>query len=189
MGRLVRAAAVTGEAAVVLVREINKNLDDDERRALYNWAVQMLAVRASPRRRVAKAVAAVRLTSNRTVLKPILLEFRSRLAAIGVESKRLLWDERRWAARFGMGGVLGAAAVVGGQGAGIAALGGAIGVPLWLLGGAGGTVLGAVVDELEGFVTNPDSDPEDLGVDWDEIDRLLDDSSRGSDGDEIHPAE
>ncbi len=174
------ASEVPADRSVVLVREMIRELEPAQQALLYNWAVRMMAVRASKRSRVAKAVAAVRLSARATVLKPVFLELRRRLLELGIRSKRLLWDDRNWAARLGLAGMAGAAALTGGQWAGIAALGGAIGVPLWMLTGAGGTVLGAIIDELEGMISDPSVPADAIPVDWVEVDRILE----GSDDDE-----
>jgi hypothetical protein len=122
---------------VVAVREVAQSLDHDQRRELYRWARELQSVRLSGRRRVAKALAAVKLTTRREVLAPILEEIKKRLIRAGVKSRKLLWDNRNWASRMALGGVA-VAGAAGAKVAGIAAFGGAIGVPLWLLTSSGG---------------------------------------------------
>ena len=63
--------------------------------------------------------------------------------------KRMAWDERSTAARFGLGGAALGLAAFGSQGAGIAALGTAVGVPLWVVSGAGASMAGVLLEELK----------------------------------------
>jgi hypothetical protein len=67
------------------------------------------------------------------------------LEYLGVEIKRVGWDERGLPERIALSAAATAAALIfSGQGAGIAALGGAIGVPLWVVFGAGGAFIGVL---------------------------------------------
>ncbi len=158
--------------SLTVVQRTVANLDDEQRRELYRWARQMQQVRTSGRRRLARAVTAVRLTAGREVVLPIPEQLKEQLVKAGVRSKRLLWDERSWASRLALGGaaLAGAAST---QGAGIAAFGGAVGVPLWLLTSSGGAALGTLIDELEKFLDHEDVE-EIQEAEWEVVDRLLD---------------
>ena len=73
------------------------------------------------------------------------------LKTIWQQAKRVLWDERNWASRFLLIGVVAGVATLGGRNAGLAALGTAIAVPMWVALGASGAFLGTLVEELRKF--------------------------------------
>jgi hypothetical protein len=68
------------------------------------------------------------------------------LEYLGVEIKRVGWDQRGLPERITLSAAAVAALIFSGQGAGIAALGGAIGVPLWVVFGAGGAFIGVLIE-------------------------------------------
>lgn len=126
-----------------LAAKIAASANTEEKEAMRLWIDRLLVVRASELSNLQKAKLALAVTSESKVVLPTV-------KIIGREAKRLAWDERSIKARFGIGGTVLAAAVFGGEGAGIAALGTAVGVPLWVIFGAGATFLGVLYEEITG---------------------------------------
>ena len=128
-------------AVSALIRALDRQLDDDERRALIDWAARLLEIRASDLPPLNKARTALDATYRAEVVVPIL-------AGAGGALKDLVWDDRSWGARLGLGATAVTAAALGGQGAGVAALGGAVAIPLWIVLGAGAEFAGALIRQL-----------------------------------------
>src|SRR5262249_22565538 len=112
------------------------------------WAEELLRVRESTLPLTQKARAALGASLRAEVARPLLRVLAHEGRDLGIRSKKILWDDRGWAARLALSGVTVGAVLFSGEGAGIAALGSAIGVPLWLVLGAGGAFLGCLIDEL-----------------------------------------
>ena len=107
--------------------------------ALNAWANAMLKIRESDMSALQKAKAAIRATTDKQVLTPLLVVAARNLKRVG-------WTNLGLPARFAIAAAV-AALTLSGQGAGIAALGGAIGVPLFVVFGAGGALAGVIIDE------------------------------------------
>ena len=108
--------------------------------ALEKWAQAMVEINSRPVSRLEKLKAALRSSSDREILAPIL-------KVVWSETKRIGWDERGLAARMALGSAT-LALTLSGQNAGIAALGTAVGVPLFVVFGAGGALAGVIMEEL-----------------------------------------
>lgn len=113
----------------------------EHRLALKAWAVELLAIKASPMPPWQKAKEAMRATRASRVIWPTL-------KVVGKKVKHLGWDTRSAPARAFMGVAAMSFAVFGGKAAGVAALGTAIGVPLWVVFGAGAGFATAIVKEI-----------------------------------------
>lgn len=124
-----------------VIHSIDRRMDTKQRLALLRWASRLLEIRASR----APALKKARLALDTTYRADILPVVRVLADAL----KDVVWDDRSWSARLGLGAVAITATTLGGQGAGIAALGTAVGVPLWMVLGAGGSFAGMLVDELQ----------------------------------------
>jgi hypothetical protein len=124
-----------------LVVAIDKATTVAEKNALSAWATQLLDIRANTRSPVQRAWQAIRLTSTTAIVWPTV-------KIVARELKLHGWDDRSWAARFGITGAALGLAVFGGQAAGVAALGTAIGVPLWVVVGSGGAFAGVLIEEF-----------------------------------------
>jgi hypothetical protein len=108
---------------------------------LQQWITQLLVLKDAPIGKLEKAKKAIAITAS------------SKAAIVAAKIvtrhvKRVAWDERSTAARFGLGGAALGLAAFGSQGAGIAALGTAVGVPLWVVSGAGASLAGVLLEEL-----------------------------------------
>jgi hypothetical protein len=136
-----RNAKARAENALQVARKLNGHLDDAQRQALRAWLEGLLKIRASNDTNTAKIRAAITLTRDAHVVRPIII-------VISKEGKRIGWDERSWPTRLGLSAAMIAAAVFGGEGAGLAAFGTAIGIPLWIVCGAGAAFAGVLLDEL-----------------------------------------
>lgn len=113
-----------------------------QRDALLAWALELTEIRKAPVAAIAKARLAVRATAKRRVLAPIIkANFR--------RTKDVMWSERSWPARLGILGLTIGTLGLSGQAAGLAAFGRAVSVPIWLVLTAGGTLLGAIIQELQ----------------------------------------
>jgi hypothetical protein len=129
------------EKQAKLAVSVVRSLDNDaERDTLGEWLQRLLEIREQEIAARAKARQALEST-DRSVILPVV-------RMIAKQGRRVVWDERTWAARLGLGAAGLAGLAVGGQGAGIAALGGAVGVPLWIVLGSGGAFAGILLDEL-----------------------------------------
>jgi hypothetical protein len=124
-----------------LVAVIANSTTEPEKDALAAWATQLLDIRTSSLSPAQKARKAISLTSKASVVWPAM-------KILSRELRRLGWQDRGWAARFGIGGAAVGLALFGGHGAGIAALGTAVGVPLWVVLGSGAAFAGVMVDEF-----------------------------------------
>ena len=60
-----------------------------------------------------------------------------------------MWSERGWPARLGLVGLTVGTLGFSGKAAGLAAFGRAVAVPIWLVLAASGTLLGALIQELQ----------------------------------------
>ena len=87
-------------------------------------------------------------SAKREVIVPLLRHIPGELKAVGLRSRRVLWDDRGWPARLGLIGVTVGATAFGGKAAGLATMGRGVAVPLWVVFGASGTFLGTLLDEL-----------------------------------------
>jgi len=125
------------ELAITIVQAASPN----DRVILQQWITQLLVLKDAPLGRLEKAKRAIAITASSKAAVTA-----AKLVAKHV--KRVAWDERSTAARFGMGGVALGLAAFGSQGAGIAALGTAVGVPLWVISGAGASMAGVLLEEL-----------------------------------------
>jgi len=125
------------ELAITIVQATSPN----DRVILQQWITQLLVLKDAPLGRLEKAKRAIAITASSKAAVTA-----AKLVAKHV--KRVAWDERSTAARFGMGGVALGLAAFGSQGAGIAALGTAVGVPLWVISGAGASMAGVLLEEL-----------------------------------------
>jgi hypothetical protein len=108
---------------------------------LQQWITQLLVLKDAPLGKLERAKKAIAITASS----------KAAIAAAKIVTrhvKRVAWDERSTAARFGLGGAALGLAAFGSQGAGIAALGTAVGVPLWVVSGAGASLAGVLLDEL-----------------------------------------
>lgn len=130
------------EQGRMLIRRLDKSLTDSERQAIINWGMQLLAIRRSDKTTIQKAQAALEITRRSNIILPTL-------SKAGITLRNVLWKDRNWPTRIGLGTAAIAAVAFGSQGAGIAALGGAIGIPLWVVCGAGGVFIGTLIDELQ----------------------------------------
>jgi len=131
-----------------LVRRSVSKLDKDQKADVLRWANQSLTVVKN------KDLSKVeKITRLKRITKPKAK--RAILIALMQALKGTAWDDRSWAGRFAIVGLLAGAAVFGGQGAGIVAMGGGVGVPLALLTTIGGSFLGSLVDELQKPKTSP----------------------------------
>lgn len=164
---------------VTLAREVVTELSERDRVAVLTWARQLMVIRNAKVAPLRKAVAALRASSNRAVLGAVIKRTHGKLKKAGYRSKKLLWDDRNWAARLALGGVAAGVAAGGGAKAGLAALGGAIGVPLWLVTGSGAAFLGALVDELSKVLPERAEDVLDPKIKR-EIERLLENGESNS---------
>lgn len=113
-----------------------------DRVVLQQWITELLLLKDAPLGKLEKAKKAIAITaSSKAAITAAKL--------LMTHIKRVAWDERSTAARFGMGGVALGLAAFGSQGAGVAALGTAIGVPLWVISGAGASMAGVLLEELK----------------------------------------
>jgi hypothetical protein len=112
-----------------------------EKAALLAWATQLLEIRGSLLSPTQKVREALTITAKGAVVWPAV-------KILSREFKRIGWNDRSLAGRFGMAGAAVGAAVFGGQGAGIAALGTAIGIPLWVVIGSGAAFAGTLIEEF-----------------------------------------
>ena len=129
----------TSERDVALM--IIENSTPEDRLVLTKWASELLALRELNTGKLEKAKRAISLTlqSNAAI---------SAAKMITRKLKKVAWDDRSVAARFGLGGAAAGLAVFGSQGAGIVALGTGVGVPLWVVLGAGSSMAGVLLEEL-----------------------------------------
>lgn len=112
-----------------------------DRVLLQQWITQLLALKDAPMGKLEKAQKAIAVTaSSKAAVTAAKL--------VAKHIKRVAWDDRSTAARFGMGGAALGLAAFGSQGAGVAALGTAVGVPLWVIFGAGASLAGVLLEEL-----------------------------------------
>jgi hypothetical protein len=112
-----------------------------DRVVLQQWVTQLLVLKDAPISRLEKAKKAIALTASSQAAV-------TAAKIVARNLKRMAWDERSTAARFGLGGAALGLAAFGSQGAGIAALGTAVGVPLWVVSGAGASMAGVLLEEL-----------------------------------------
>ncbi|MGH8610821.1 MAG: hypothetical protein ACREYF_01935 [Gammaproteobacteria bacterium] len=146
--------AVGARDLAVAVIETATNI---ERETLLRWAKELLAIRETPISTFDKTSRAISITVASGAILPFI-------KTIGLEVKRIGWDERSLSARIGLFAAAFTVLLLSGEGAGIAALGGAISVPLWVVFGACGAFAGALIEELmripgpERKVTTVDSD-------------------------------
>lgn len=125
------------ELAITIVQATSPN----DRVILQQWITQLLVLKDAPLGKLEKAKRAIAITaSSKAAITAAKL--------VAKHLKRVAWDERSTAARFGMGGVALGLAAFGSQGAGVAALGTAVGVPLWVISGAGASMAGVLLEEL-----------------------------------------
>lgn len=125
------------ELAITIVQATSPN----DRVFLQQWITQLLVLKDAPLGKLEKAKRAIAITaSSKAAITAAKL--------VAKHLKRVAWDERSTAARFGMGGVALGLAAFGSQGAGVAALGTAVGVPLWVTSGAGASMAGVLLEEL-----------------------------------------
>ena len=125
------------ELAITIVQATSPN----DRVFLQQWITQLLVLKDAPLGKLEKAKRAIAITaSSKAAITAAKL--------VAKHLKRVAWDERSRAARFGMGGVALGLAAFGSQGAGVAALGTAVGVPLWVTSGAGASMAGVLLEEL-----------------------------------------
>ncbi len=125
------------EVALMIVQ----NSTPEDRLILSKWAEELLALKELNTGKLEKAKKAISLT----------LQSKAAISAAKIitrKLKKVAWDDRSTAARFGLGGAAAGLAFFGGQGAGIAALGTAVGVPLWVVLGAGSSMAGILLEEL-----------------------------------------
>lgn len=138
------------EVALMIV----KNSTPEDRLVLSEWAEGLLALRELDTGKIEKAKKAISLT----------LQSKAAISAAKIitrKLKKIAWDDRSIAARFGLGGAAAGLAVFGSQGAGIVALGTGVGVPLWVVLGAGSSMAGVLLEELT-RKTNADTDLIDI---------------------------
>ena len=117
---------------------------------LQQWITQLLVLKDAPLGKLKKAKKAIAITASSKVA----------IAAAKIVTrhvKRVAWDERSTAARFGLGGAALGLAAFGSQGAGIATLGTAVGVPLWVVSGAGASLAGVLLEELNRSIKDDNS--------------------------------
>ena len=113
-----------------------------DRVLLQQWITQLLVLKDAPLGKLEKAKKAIAVTASSKAAV-------TAAKIVAKHIKRVAWDERSTAARFGMGGMALGLAAFGSQGAGVAALGTAVGVPLWVISGAGASMAGVLLDELK----------------------------------------
>lgn len=121
---------------------IIKSTSPSDQILLQQWITQLLVLKDAPIGKLEKAKKAIAITASS----------KAAIAAAKIVTrhiKRVAWDERSTAARFGLGGAALGLAAFGSQGAGIAALGTAVGVPLWVVSGAGASLAGVLLEELK----------------------------------------
>lgn len=121
---------------------IIKSTSPSDQILLQQWITQLLVLKDAPIGKLEKAKKAIAITASS----------KAAIAAAKIVTrhiKRVAWDERSAAARFGLGGAALGLAAFGSQGAGIAALGTAVGVPLWVVSGAGASLAGVLLEELK----------------------------------------
>lgn len=124
-----------------VIRRLDERLQPEQRRAVVEWAQQMLRIRDEPGAPLRKARRALEATYRSDVVVAVLS------TTVGTV-RQIAWSDRSWSARLGLGAAAVTLTTLGGKGAGIAAMGGAVGVPLWMVLGAGGSFAGMLVDEL-----------------------------------------
>ena len=113
-----------------------------DRELLQQWITQLLVLKDSPLGVLEKAKKAIAVTASSKAAV-------TAAKIVAKHIKRVAWDERSTAARFGMSGIALGVFAFGSQGAGVAALGTAVGVPLWVISGAGASMAGVLLDELK----------------------------------------
>lgn len=125
-----------------LAKSVVASASPAQQEALLAWAIELSEIRNSPIAASRKARLAVKATAKRAVLAPIIKANLKR-------TKEVMWSERSWPARLGILGFTVGTLGFSGEAAGLAAFGRAIAVPIWLVLTAGGTLLGALIQELQ----------------------------------------
>ena len=78
---------------VALALEVVTELSDGDRVLALEWARQLLAIRNAKVAPLCKAAAALRASSNRSVLRAVIKRTHGKLKKAGYRSKQLLWDD------------------------------------------------------------------------------------------------
>ena len=125
-----------------MASELIRDASDSQKLALYQWAIDLLAIRDSNLPTVQKAKMALSKTSSKEILFPLLKRAYRKL-------KKVLWTDRGWWFRIGGGGILLAVAAVSGKSLGLATMGFGVGIPLWIVFGGGGAFAGLIIDKLK----------------------------------------
>lgn len=125
-----------------LARSMVESASPEQRDALLSWAIELQSIRRSSLNAVTKAQRAVKATTQKAVLAPLV-------KANLKQTKEMLWGNRGWPARLALVGVTVGTLGFSGKVAGLAAFGRAIGVPIWFVLAASGALLGALIQELQ----------------------------------------
>lgn len=133
------------------VQRIVNQIPNSDRKAVEIWLEKLLRLSRSAVGKVDKVKEAIRITKGSNVILPIV-------KIIGIELKRIGWDERTWSARLALSGAVIGAIAFSGEGAGIAAFGTAVGVPVWIVLGGGGAFAGMILDQIRKSSANGPSD-------------------------------
>jgi hypothetical protein len=140
---------------VELAKRVVASATPGQRQALLAWATELEAIRKSPIQFTLKVRLAMKATVKRRVIAPVLKGLRGDVKQIASRTKVVLWDNLAWPARLGMVGLTVGTLGLSSEAAGLAVFGRAIAVPVWLVLTAGGTLLGAIIQELQKVLANP----------------------------------
>lgn len=130
---------------IKIARSIANSATPEQRKALLFWATELELIRSQKIPAVAKAKKAIKATRGKGVIAPIV---KANLKNI----KGLLWGNRSLPVRFAIIGITIGTLGFSGKAAGLAAFGRAVAVPIWLVLSAGGTLLGAIIHELQNII-------------------------------------
>lgn len=124
------------------IQRIVKKISASDRQVVAIWLEKLLQISKMHVSKFEKGKKALLLTKDSKVAKPIT-------TIMITELKRIGWDERSWASRLALSGVIVSLLAFASEEAGIAVFGTAIGVPLWIVLGSGGAFAGAIIDEIK----------------------------------------
>jgi hypothetical protein len=124
-----------------LAKNLFQELEKKDQEIVQSWAKEAYVIR-----------------NNETLSKPekikhlIVITNKNKIAFKFLKHFALLfkkhgWDQRNWASRLALAGLLVGVGVTGSQSAGIASAGIGIGVPVFILTSAGGALLGTIINE------------------------------------------
>jgi len=137
-----RSISLNPQDQNIAIQRIVNRIPASDRQAVAIWLEKLLQIANLPIDKRDKAKRAIALTKESKVVWPIV-------KVMATELKRVGWDERNWASRLALSGLIIGLLAFSSEGAGIAAFGTAIGVPLWIVLGSGGALAGAILDEIK----------------------------------------